>query len=162
MNVNFNPAQQRRDEAKYLGHSEKFPALQEHSVGELYPWSVVNVHNLGEHRGYAFPQNLVTGVVGPPCTYTGEIDGEQSETARIAAEQWISVNRDAEGWNVVLCHGTKLRAKNDGTNRISPSFRYAKDVPFADASSLPSIYAKVQEWIRTHAGACISQLAQQF
>lgn len=67
-------------------HTTKYPSLQSHSVGELYPWSVtIRGH---EETFRCQPQNLITGELGP----TFPIPDDEPETFKRAcrkAQHWI-------------------------------------------------------------------------
>ena len=43
-------------------HSTKYPALQRHSVGDIYPWSIVSIGN-----DYWVPYHCLTGRCDPVC-----------------------------------------------------------------------------------------------
>lgn len=68
------------------GHNERHIGLQDHSIGDLYPWTIRARDN--RTRGYTIlePFHCITGKVGPGAVY-GRVTSH-SEAYRWC-EEWI-------------------------------------------------------------------------
>lgn len=64
-------------------HSKRHPGLQEHSVGELYPWSVMSRGTKASWR--CIPFNGITGAEGPEFN----VKALGFHVAYTGAEAWI-------------------------------------------------------------------------
>lgn len=72
-----------------MSHSALHHGLQAHSIGELYPWSIVVIDNAAENRGYCVARNLTTGKTLTRREYDSSpaaSEGESFELAHALAE----------------------------------------------------------------------------
>lgn len=67
-------------------HSPQHLGLQQHSVGELYPWSIMVRKSPADLGGVVVPVNCLTSYYGPSFAFE---NWEAFEQAHQQAEQWI-------------------------------------------------------------------------
>lgn len=89
--------------AKYLGHSPVHAGLQQHSIGDIYPWMLIVQSGASGH--WLMVKNGITGEVGPEFYLRwnpelGEFDDERWANAHRSARQWI-VYRESSAGNYV-------------------------------------------------------------
>ena len=68
-------------------HSNEHLGLQQHSVGELYPWTIMIRKDPTKTVGSVVPVNGATGYYGPSFQFDGW--GESFYAAHRLAEQWV-------------------------------------------------------------------------
>ena len=69
-----------------MRHSNQYAGLQEHSVGEIYPWTIRGKGNT--LQGF----HCLTGEEGPRFRYDSELEGSFTAAYRLA-ELWVEQQR---------------------------------------------------------------------
>ncbi len=102
-----------------MSHHTEHRGLQEHSVGPLYPWSVVRIGDRCEQ-----PRQLVTGERGPEFPRDGG-----DITAYRAARQWI-------------CERRKETVEHIEYERLSEEYSFLLPIRHSDGSAIETSVCK--------------------